>query len=257
VPSPTKAGRSSQGPYRSDFGIHNGKSVAEAPSDYVQFLKDRGIVDGKPALAAAVAAYEQDHPPISSQPTSTWNPDQYVFTFGKHAGKLLKTVPTDYLLWLKSSPIYTENHTVRSAIQHYEKTYRALVETPPSPPKSKSKSKRASYTANDVSRGSGSTSDRYRFQKNGSPILITPSEASEYFGVRRHAGLSKVSMRNKYVTVHLLKDVRTYAKREGTCAQGETSDAALKRFKRECADLDKRLAWRWFNEEVKHGWENG
>jgi uncharacterized protein (DUF3820 family) len=113
---------SSQTEYRFDFGKHAGKTLAKVPSDYITFLKQRGIVEDKPALAVAVIKHERGQS-RSAQVTTSSQPDLATFTlkFGKHKGKTLYQVPSDYLAWLKtSSNLYNESQPLRDAIAHYE-----------------------------------------------------------------------------------------------------------------------------------------
>jgi uncharacterized protein (DUF3820 family) len=115
---------SSQTEYRFDFGKHAGKTLAKVPSDYITFLKQRGIVEDKPALAVAVIKHEREQS-RSAQVTTSSQPDLATFTlkFGKHKGKTLYQVPSDYLAWLKtSSNLYNESQPLRDAIAHYERT---------------------------------------------------------------------------------------------------------------------------------------
>ena len=115
----------SQGEYRFDFGMHAGKTLSEVPSDYINFLKQRGIVESKPALAVAVIKHEREHPPSASITASRSDPASYTLKFGKHIGKTLQEVPSDYLAWLKSSNIYTDSHTLQDAFAYYERTHRS------------------------------------------------------------------------------------------------------------------------------------
>jgi uncharacterized protein (DUF3820 family) len=111
----------SQTEYRFDFGIHTGKTLNQVPTDYLDFLKQRGIVEGKPALAMAVARHERLHPPAVQTSSSQDDPARFTLKFGKHTGKTLDQVPEDYLDWLKSSNILEENRALRAAFAYYEK----------------------------------------------------------------------------------------------------------------------------------------
>jgi hypothetical protein len=91
------------------------------PTDYLDFLKQRGIVEGKPALAMAVARHERLHPPAVQTSSSQDDPARFTLKFGKHTGKTLDQVPDDYLDWLKASNIYEENRALRAAFAYYEK----------------------------------------------------------------------------------------------------------------------------------------
>ncbi|KAF2819409.1 hypothetical protein CC86DRAFT_413103 [Ophiobolus disseminans] len=139
---------SSQGEYRFDFGKHIGKTLTEVPPDYISFLKQKGIVENKPALAVAVIEYERQASArcTTSQPASA----NVTLKFGKHIGKTLQEVPSDYLAWLKSSSIYTDSQALQDAFALYERTQR-LTHTP-----SSSKRKRTS-----VATSSGNSKRRY------------------------------------------------------------------------------------------------
>jgi uncharacterized protein (DUF3820 family) len=107
--------------YRFDFGIHAGKTLVEVPPEYLKFLKQRGIVEGKPALAVAVIKHEREllqNPPPSSQP----DPARYTLKFGKHKGRTLSEIPNDYITWLKNSTtMCAENQALHDAILCHER----------------------------------------------------------------------------------------------------------------------------------------
>jgi uncharacterized protein (DUF3820 family) len=130
--------------YRFDFGIHAGKTIAEAPPDYIEFLRDRGTVDGRPALAAAVAEHERDHPPLPSRSQTPSNPSQFRLNFGKHKGKLLREVPDDYLGWLHTSNLFDENAALRAALVHHDGVVAAQAKTTKKDKKSTAKWERRS-----------------------------------------------------------------------------------------------------------------
>jgi uncharacterized protein (DUF3820 family) len=132
--TPSNFANTSPSEYRFDFGKHIGKTLNEIPSQYISFLKNRGIVEDKPALAAAVIKHErqnlQSAPPVSSNPS----PDQYTLKFGKHVGKTLAEIPEQYLTWLKTTDMLGNNEDLRNAVRHHDKASRRLI--------SKSKPKR-------------------------------------------------------------------------------------------------------------------
>ncbi|KAF9697974.1 hypothetical protein EKO04_004320 [Ascochyta lentis] len=114
---------SSSSLYRFDFGIHTGKTLAEVPPEYVAFLKQRGIVEGKPALAVAVIRFERENAPSATAASkSRSDPAQYTLKFGKHIGKTVSEVPEQYLTWLKTTKILHENEDLRNAVAHHERT---------------------------------------------------------------------------------------------------------------------------------------
>lgn len=101
----------SQSEYRFDFGKHIGKTLSEVPADYIDFLKQRRIVESKPALAVAVIKHERELSRSALVATSS-RPEPTTFTlrFGKHKGKTIDEVPSDYVTWLKnSSDMYNES----------------------------------------------------------------------------------------------------------------------------------------------------
>jgi uncharacterized protein (DUF3820 family) len=109
--------------------MHIGKTIAEAPVQYISFLKQRGIVESKPALAAAVAQHERDHPPIpsSSQPTfQSSDPAQYRLDFGKHINKKLAEVPSSYIDWIKTTSLITDNVALCLAVAHHDRLNRQV-----------------------------------------------------------------------------------------------------------------------------------
>lgn len=117
----SKPSDASPAEYRFDFGIHAGKTIGEVPSDYLDFLRKRGIVEGKPALAAAVIKYEREHAsntvPASSK--SRTDPAQYTLKFGRHIGKTMSQVPAQYLTWLKTTEMLDDNEDLRNALYHH------------------------------------------------------------------------------------------------------------------------------------------
>jgi uncharacterized protein (DUF3820 family) len=122
--------------YRFDFGIHTGKSLSEVPPEYLTFLKQRGIVSGKPTLSAAVAKHEQNtHLPP--------DPARYTLTFGKHIGEALSDVPSDYLTWLKKSHLLYENTALRDAIRHFERAVPAKRKRGSEPKATSSRAKKS------------------------------------------------------------------------------------------------------------------
>ncbi|KAI4611616.1 uncharacterized protein J4E87_010466 [Alternaria ethzedia] len=93
-------------PYRFDFGKHEGKTIAEVPPDYMAFLKSKGFTETNETLAAGVAEYERHHPPIG-----TPRKGEYRFTFGKHEGKTVAEVPSQYIWWLKTQTSIPKDKT--------------------------------------------------------------------------------------------------------------------------------------------------
>ncbi|KAI4696851.1 uncharacterized protein J4E88_001030 [Alternaria novae-zelandiae] len=105
-------------PYRFDFGKHEGKTIAEVPPDYMAFLKSKGFTDTNETLAAGVAEYERHHPPIG-----TPRKGEYRFTFGKHEGKTVAEVPSQYIWWLKTqTSIPKDKPELGAAIRQLERT---------------------------------------------------------------------------------------------------------------------------------------
>ncbi|KAF1917385.1 hypothetical protein BDU57DRAFT_163561 [Ampelomyces quisqualis] len=136
--SPSVPSSTSQAPYRFDFGKHIGLTLSEVPADYIRFLKQKGIVESKPALAVAVIKHEREQAICTQQRTSEPATSQYTLTFGKHTGKTLNEVPDSYIDWLKtSSSMYQESKTLRDAIANWDYLHPVL------PPKPSSKRKRA------------------------------------------------------------------------------------------------------------------
>ncbi|KAH7065794.1 hypothetical protein BKA63DRAFT_164923 [Paraphoma chrysanthemicola] len=106
--------------YRFDFGIHTGKTLDEVPLDYLEFLKKKGIVEGKPSLSMAVTRYERLHPLDAQIPSSGEGLASFTLKLDKYAGKRLDQVPADYLNWLRSSNFYDENPEMRRAFAHLD-----------------------------------------------------------------------------------------------------------------------------------------
>ena len=105
-------------PYRFDFGKHEGKTIAEVPPDYMAFLKSKGFTETNETLAAGVAEYERHHPPIG-----TPRKGEYRFTFGKHEGKTVAEVPSQYIWWLKTqTSIPKDKPELGAAIRQLERT---------------------------------------------------------------------------------------------------------------------------------------
>ncbi|KAI4616938.1 hypothetical protein J4E83_006520 [Alternaria metachromatica] len=105
-------------PYRFDFGKHEGKTIAEVPPDYMAFLKSKGFTETNETLAAGVAEYERHHPPIG-----TPRKGEYRFTFGKHEGKTVAEVPSQYIWWLKTqTSIPKDKPELGAAIRQFERT---------------------------------------------------------------------------------------------------------------------------------------
>ncbi|KAF2190436.1 hypothetical protein K469DRAFT_697706 [Zopfia rhizophila CBS 207.26] len=107
---PSSAAQTSHAEYRFGFGIHTGKT-SEVALDCLKFLKERGIVESKPDLAAAEAQSEHDYPP---------DPTTYKLTFSKHIDEHLSEVPKDYLQFLKGSNIISQYPEPQGAVKHHE-----------------------------------------------------------------------------------------------------------------------------------------
>lgn len=136
--SPSVQPYTTQAPYQFDFGKHAGMPLSEVSVDYIQFLKQKGIVESKPALAVAVINHEREQASISQQQPSQTTTSQYTLTFGKHIGDTLDEVPDDYIKWLKtSSSIHQDSKALRDAIANWDYIHPKL------PPKSSTKRKRA------------------------------------------------------------------------------------------------------------------
>jgi uncharacterized protein (DUF3820 family) len=110
--------------HRFDFGIHAGNTLAEVPSSYLAFLKLKGIVDGKPALAVAINKHEREivenvQNALRRHPSPT--PHRFVLRFGKYQVKTMEEVHSDYIAWLKSSTTMMKgNDNLPDAIKHHE-----------------------------------------------------------------------------------------------------------------------------------------
>ncbi|KAI4913434.1 uncharacterized protein J4E92_009783 [Alternaria infectoria] len=105
-------------PYRFDFGKYTGKTIAEVPPSYMAYLDKEGVIKQRPDLAAGVDEYERHHPPIG-----TPHKGEYRFTFGKHVGKTLAEVPSQYIWWLKNNTtISKDKPEVGAAIRQFERT---------------------------------------------------------------------------------------------------------------------------------------
>ncbi|KAI4703586.1 hypothetical protein J4E89_010007 [Alternaria sp. Ai002NY15] len=105
-------------PYRFDFGKYTGKTIAEVPPSYMAYLDKEGVIKQRPDLAAGVDEYERHHPPIG-----TPQKGEYRFTFGKHVGKTLAEVPSQYIWWLKdNTTISRDKPEVGAAIRQFERT---------------------------------------------------------------------------------------------------------------------------------------
>jgi uncharacterized protein (DUF3820 family) len=111
-------------PYRLDFGKHEGKTIAEVPPDYIAFLKNKGTIETNKTLAAGLAEYEQNNPPITtSRKGKNGKPLQYRFSFGIHEGKTVAQVPPGYILFLKNkTTILKDKPEVGAAIRLYEQS---------------------------------------------------------------------------------------------------------------------------------------
>lgn len=126
---PTMGDASREGPpsssaptqYQFDFGIHTGKTLADVPADYIDFLKKRGIVEAKPTLAVAVIKHEREQSAIAQSQPSQAAPGPYTLNFGKWIGRTLDEIPTQYLNWLKTSEIRHERPDLRAAIWEHER----------------------------------------------------------------------------------------------------------------------------------------
>ncbi|KAF2681078.1 hypothetical protein K458DRAFT_489579 [Lentithecium fluviatile CBS 122367] len=121
-----------------------------------------------------------------------------------HTGKL-RDVPEDYLEWMRGSNLAANNPTLRDALDYLARSQTRSAK------KTKQSSTKKNTPLNDISLGTGTTNDRYKFQKYGKPILITQTEARKYFGVTRSAHITRVPGRSEYATIYTLKDVYTYA----------------------------------------------
>ncbi|KAH6875067.1 hypothetical protein BKA58DRAFT_399316 [Alternaria rosae] len=105
-------------PYRFDFGKREGKTIAEVPPDYIAFLNREGVIKQRPDLAAGVDEYERPNPPVG-----TLRKGEYRFTFGKHEGKTLAEVPSQYIWFFKNrTTILKDKPEVGAAIRQFEKT---------------------------------------------------------------------------------------------------------------------------------------
>jgi len=82
------------------------------------YLDKEGVIKQRPDLAAGVDEYERHHLPIGTQQKG-----EYRFTFGKHVGKTLAEVPSQYIWWLKNNTtISTDKPEVGAAIRQFERT---------------------------------------------------------------------------------------------------------------------------------------
>ncbi|KAI3605723.1 hypothetical protein WG66_012011 [Moniliophthora roreri] len=61
------AASSAAGPYRFDFGTHDGKTLLEVPPSYIAWIQSEGIDKKRPALKKAIAAYMKTPPATDSQ----------------------------------------------------------------------------------------------------------------------------------------------------------------------------------------------
>lgn len=97
--------------YKLNFGKWSGKGILEVPYDYLTFLKDQKVAEGKPGLAAAIAYYERVKKPERS----------YRLTFGKHKGKTLFDVDADYIGFLKNDGVIKSYSDLAAAMKYFDK----------------------------------------------------------------------------------------------------------------------------------------
>jgi uncharacterized protein (DUF3820 family) len=117
--------------YCFDFGKHAGKPLDEIPAQYIEFLKQQGIVEGRPTLAVAVTEHGREQSQQSCIESFQSAPREYTLTFGKHIGKILKVVPDHYLTCLENSyDVYIENKALRDAVKYYHRVYDRYVHPP-------------------------------------------------------------------------------------------------------------------------------
>jgi uncharacterized protein (DUF3820 family) len=130
--------------YRFDFGKHAGKTLDEIPAQYIEFLKREGIVESRPNLAVAVIRHEREQAQRRRVGSSQSAPGTYTLTFGKHIGKTLRDVPSQYISWLRTScDVYQESKALRDAVADYDR----YTNPPVVAKKSSNKRKRASQTS--------------------------------------------------------------------------------------------------------------
>jgi uncharacterized protein (DUF3820 family) len=130
--------------YRFDFGKHAGKTLDEIPAQYIEFLKRESIVESRPNLAVAVIRHEREQAQRSRIKSSQSAPGTYTLTFGKHIGKLLRDVPSQYVNWQRTScDVYQESKALRDAVTDYD----LWMNPPVAAKKSSKKRKRASQTS--------------------------------------------------------------------------------------------------------------
>lgn len=225
VPS-SKIWEPSDGEFRLDFGKHTGKTLLEVPATYIAWIKKEGSLEKNQGLAAAVADFERNHPPGST----------YELPFGKHKGMRLTDVPPEYVDWLKGWESAPNHLGLLEAISYFEKrsgaTARKQVER---------KLKRLGGIRTGGTFSGGSKFDYYKFSMNGEHILITPSQALEYFGLQsREISSARLSTRG-YAKLYTLRGVYEIAKGKMPRASKRSCDRetpmqALTRFKRECGD---------------------
>jgi uncharacterized protein (DUF3820 family) len=121
--------------YKFNFGKWSGKGILEVPYDYLKFLKDQNVAEGKPGLAAAIAHYERVKQPEKS----------YRLTFGKNKGRSLFEVDADYIQFLKGQGVVKSYPDLAAAMDYFD-----VAAATTRRPAKKKKRKRTTYCADPV-----------------------------------------------------------------------------------------------------------
>ena len=164
--------------YQLTFGRHEGLTLRQVPRDYVLWLVRQRVYDGKPALEAALRAenYLQSTPDPFTPPSTpkrngpstdfddtnldisilrkrshsdiarrngtmlNYDGSAYMLDFGKHHGKRLRDVPSDYIDWLIKKGAHTSLPDLAAALReegmlppitgHWNSPSRCYVELP-------------------------------------------------------------------------------------------------------------------------------
>lgn len=110
APAPSTAASTSPADYRFNFGKNMGKMISEVPDDYIDYLKEKKIIETRPDLAAALEYFNRIYPPEQ----------RYRLTFGKNKGKSLFEVPPNYIQFLKDNNVANSYVGLQAAMAYYD-----------------------------------------------------------------------------------------------------------------------------------------
>ncbi|KAF2097811.1 hypothetical protein NA57DRAFT_56993 [Rhizodiscina lignyota] len=192
-------------------------------SIYIIYLRKQGAFERNKVLAAAVAEFEQKYPPGS----------RYTFTFGKYVGLGLKDVPDHYIQYLRDTNAAAEHEDLREALYYFATRPRTTSELRAEKAASRKQKKLGGVRTGSSFTG-GNRFEFYNFTENGESILITPTQALEYFHLQQSdIHEARVQTSNRYAKLYDLRGVYRIAKEMNSCV-GETPMQAMRRFKSDC-----------------------